>query len=318
MSTLRLPVRLTDEDRLHIQGDLSLALSGLEAAESAKKASNAEHNARIKSLKLTIHDHNSGLVAGVIYREVEVRDEKDFATGKTRTIRLDTGEEVISKDIDPDERQTVLGLPAPGSKLVDVGGDASDEQRDASTPEEAEAMRAERLANERAERISAAVSEARARIVVLPIEVHEGEPAQFQGTVQAGNRVIEETGFSEAQTVAAVVASLTEWAEAEEAARPEPTPTWEEVQAASAETQRLAEIDRLAAEQKEDQKKNGPKNLLKAPKPRKGKKIVVKTVAPDGTETEVDVEKLELAGEGEATPLNEDVPPPADDAGMPF
>jgi hypothetical protein len=284
-----LPVKLVEADRLVISADQTAVIKAQEEVEAAKRLAVAGFNAKIKEHKKKVHELNENLLAGVVYREVEVRIDKDFATGKARTIRVDTGEEVISKDIDPDERQTVLGLPGPGAQMVGLDGGPDGEQA-AGTPEEAEALREERLAGERVERISAAVEEARARITVLAMEVLEGEPAMFSGTVQVRNRVIEETGFSEAQTVAAVVAALTEWAEAEEDARPEPTPTWDEVKAASAETQRLAEIERLANEQADDQKKNGPKNLLKAPKPKKAKekKINVVVVEADGTETPVE------------------------------
>lgn len=292
MATLRLPVKLMESDRLNIGADLSACVKAIEHDKAAKKLATAGFNKTIRKHEVTQHELNESLIAGVIHREVDVRDEKDYVTGKTRTIRLDTGEEVVSKDIDPDERQKVLGLPSPGSKVVGVPSDAAEEQS-ASSPEEAEKLREERLANERAERISAAVSEARARIVILG----NGEGAQFRGVVQVGNRVIEEVGFSEAQTVAAVVATLTEHVEAEEAAR-EPVQTWDDVKAASAEAERQREIDRLAAEQADDQKKNGPKNLLKPPRGKKAKTIKIN----DGSGTD-------LMPKDEADPPADEAPP---------
>jgi hypothetical protein len=50
--------------------------------------------------------------------------------------------------------------------------------------------------------------------------------------------------------------------------------SWDDVAAASAEAQRLAEIDRLAAEQAADAEK-GPKKLLKTPKGAKVKKLKI-------------------------------------------
>ena len=64
------------------------------------------------------------------------------------------------------------------------------------------------------------------------------------------------------------------------------TTTWNDVAAASAETQRLAEIDRLAAEQAADAAK-GPKKFLRAPKGSKAKKLKIEDdkgepLPPDG------------------------------------
>jgi hypothetical protein len=285
MPTLPLPVDLTDADRLVVAADLTAVIYAREQVEAQKKEVTKDFNAKIKVHKAKEHELNEALRLGHIEREVEVEERPDYARGVVETFRLDVTPNTVVKvrGIDPDERQTVMGLLTVGSKLVGVDGARTDEQRDASTPEEAEALREERLANERAERISEAVSEARGRLQVSALTVPDGEPARWQAVVQFGNHVIDETGFSEAQAVEAAVRTITELAEADEAARPVSVPTWDEVKAASEAEQRRQEVERLAAEQAADDKANKPKRLLQVPKGARKKAVEkkIKILDPD-------------------------------------
>lgn len=318
MPTMLLPVQLTNDDRLVISADLTVVIKSIEDVKAQKKAATKQYTDVIKDHEKTQHSLNENLRLGTIDREVEITEEKDWATGVTHIRRLDTGAIVKTQAIDPDERQTVMGLPGAGSTLVGVDGARTDEQREASTPEEAEALREERLANERAERISEAVSEARGRLSVLPVEVdNDVEPARFRATVQFGNHVVDEIGFSEAQAVEAAVRTITEFAEADEAARPAPTPTWDEVKAASEAEQRRQEVERLAAEQAADDKANKPKRLLQVPKgarkPKAEKKIKILdaedndlNAAPEEEPPASPVAADEAAAPGADAPSDED------------
>lgn len=274
MPTLMLPCTLTDEDRLRISSAQTAEITAQEQVEAAKKAAVKDFNVAIKAHKAKVHDFNESLRTGTELRDIEVEERPDYAAGIVFIHRVDTGECVKQRAIDPDERQLKNGLEGP--KVLD-GGKAdeaarADEQREASTPEEAEALRAERLASERAERISAGVQEARERITV----VSEGEAeAAWKATLQYGNRVLEAEAATAAAAADGVAQKVTEILEAQEdeAAKP----TWAEVAAASQAEQDRQEVERLAAVQAADvasTQRRGFKKGLQAPKREKRIKVV--------------------------------------------
>lgn len=83
MATLNLPCTLVDDDRLKMGADLSACVKAIEAEKAAKKIATAGFNKTIKKHEATQHDLNESLLAGVVYREVEVRDE---AAGAEREV----------------------------------------------------------------------------------------------------------------------------------------------------------------------------------------------------------------------------------------
>jgi len=295
MGTLRLPVTLTDADRLTISAEMSAAQTALEEVEAEKKAATKEFNESIKSRKSVIHERNAVLRAGVIHRDVEVETRADPETGQRVTWRLDTMTPVRAVDLDPDERQVLMDLPVPGSMPVGDASNTTDEQREASTPEEAEALRADRLANERAERISAAVVEARRAIEVTPHA--EGG---FTASMHYGDRRIEAEAGDEETARHGVIVQLTEHLEAQEDAAAK----WADAAAASKAEQERQEVERLAAEQAADEAstpKRGFKKGLQAPKRKKR----ISAELPDGRV--VDPEQEVLANE--STPVDADGKP---------
>lgn len=333
MGTLRLPVTLTDADRLTIAAEMSAAQTALEAVEAEKKAATREFNESIKAKKATIHDRNGILRAGVIHRDVEVETRDDPETGKRVTWRLDTMTTVHASDLDPDERQVLMDLPPPGSTPVGDTSNATDEQREASTPEEAEALRAERLANERAERISAGVQEARERITVL--SEGEGDTA-WKATLQYGNRVLEAEAATAEAAANGVIAQVTEILEAQEDEAANRA-AWADAAAASEAEQKRQEVERLAAEQADDDKQtkkrtvkvgagDGLKNGgLKAPKRVKRTRHPVEL--PDGRVVDPEEEAAKLDAAEAQTPevdpegevlVNESVPVDADGKPLAF
>lgn len=206
MGTIRLAVPLTDADRLMILGEMSAAQSALEAAEAEKKRVSGELSEEIKGHKATVHDRNEKLRSGQIWRDVAVEIRPNPENGKHETWRLDTNTIVRAADMDPEERQVRLGLEGPkvldGGKKDDAG--KTDEQLEADTPEEAERLRAERLANERAERISATCAEERTRITVM----RNKADGPLEGTLNFGDHVLTGIGPDDEQCRDAIIRQL--------------------------------------------------------------------------------------------------------------
>lgn len=149
MGTMRLPVPLTDEEKMGLAEDISAALTALKAAEDEKKAADSAFNAKIKTQESRIHELNGSFKTGSIDREVEVQERPNYTDGIMETVRLDTQVVVSTRTMDPEQRQMGLEL----SGLPEPTADVQDEQREAETPEEAEEIREARIAQETQERI---------------------------------------------------------------------------------------------------------------------------------------------------------------------
>jgi len=283
--TMLLPVTITDTEKLVILGEVSLALTEVEKLEAEKK----RLPEAIKTLLGSIHLKNHALSAGVIEREVEIREESNAFAAKVKVFRVDTGELVEERPMDPEEAQMQLGQssvpgPAPDNvRSLAEHREKSEEQLAAGTPEEAEALREARLADERAGRLN----EALAALTVNIVDRGDGTfVASVDGKVPG---LAGEGGLTGPIRETADVARVDLINEIRRLA--EGSTTWDDVAAASAEAQRQAEIDKLAAEQQAEAAKE-PKRLLKAPKGAKGKKLKVQ--------------------DGEGNPL----PPPEDPNGV--
>ena len=167
MATMNLPVKLTKEERLSLALEQAVEQRALEAVEAEKKAADAGFNATIKRHKKSIHERNEGIDTGIIDREVPVRQLLDVERGRVKVIRLDTFEVVSDRPMDDAERQLRLegtgespGAQPPTTTKKTAAEDAekSEEQTTAATPEEAEKIRSERLAEEAKDRIMTVVS----------------------------------------------------------------------------------------------------------------------------------------------------------------
>lgn len=195
MSTLKLPVKLTKNERLALSDEQAAELNALEAVEAEKKAVNSGYNASIKKHKLSMHDRNQGILTGVLDREVEVRQLLDADKGRVKVIRLDTFEIVSDRPMDDEERQLRLEDlgPTKTAKTDDEERERADEQKNAATPEEAEKLRSERITEEVNDRCMSIVAG-----LMLMVKV---EPAVDGGGVtlriEEGEIVAEATGETE-------------------------------------------------------------------------------------------------------------------------
>jgi delta 1-pyrroline-5-carboxylate dehydrogenase len=163
--------------------------------------------------------------------------------------RLDTNE-LHPAAGDRSRRATSAHEPAGARRSWRAPGpDATDEQQAAGSPEEAEALRAERLHQERIERISAGVQEARERITVVSYE--NAEPGkEWKAVLQYGNRVLEAEAETAAAAADGVAHQVTDILQDEE----DRAEQWALAAAASEAEQarQAAEVAALAAEQAAD------------------------------------------------------------------
>jgi hypothetical protein len=255
MPTLRLPHALSDSDRLVVSGDMSAALTKYEEVEAEKKQITSGYTKQLKELRTLMHSLNVSLTTGTIERETEVEDVEDLFAGKVRTIRKDTGECVKERALDPEERQMKLGDSiVEGGRAIDMAAerrkrDLTEEQLAALTPEEAEQMRADRLAAEAADAEPPKMPCAGDDVEVLPTGDTEWRRVNLRYATDH-NLAVNIGGH---ELIYDVVNYGVSWRH---------PPTWSTVQEASEQ----AEIDRLAADQAADAAKDPPRKLLKAPK----------------------------------------------------
>lgn len=279
MPTMLLPIDLTEAERLLVLSDLSTKLTALEALTEEKKAIPE----RIKSLMGAINHLNHSIATNTVEREVEVHEEPNAFGGTVKIFRVDTGAFVRERAMDPGERQLRLGdTPVPGPTPDNVRSlaearEKTEEQLAAGTPEEAEALRDARLADDRARRLE----ETLAGLTVIVIDREDGHfLAHVEGKVPG---VAGESGLSGPirDTAEAARAELLD----EIRRLAQGSTTWDDVAAASAEAQRQAEIDKLAADQAADAEKDKPKGGLQVPKGAKGRRTKPAKEEANGVDT---------------------------------
>lgn len=174
MSTLKLPCKMTDAEGNEAGHKLAAANNELRKAEDTKREANRGYNDDIKAKKLRVNALSIQVTSGVIRRNVEVEYREPPEGGPKVLYRLDTDppEVVSGAAVDPDERQLEIDKDGPKKKSKAKAEDKAktDEQRDAASPEEAEAMRAARLRQERRQAVGESLTEILAAAIVLPNE----------------------------------------------------------------------------------------------------------------------------------------------------
>lgn len=248
--TLKLTVPFTVERELEMHREIAEKLADIHAIEEQKK--------RIAGLKARIEELRLGIDAKIAEEDVEVEDFEDVETGLIKRRRVDTGEFLSSRPMDPEERQLRLGGVSDElkAKLSDLN--KTEEQVVASTPEEAEEIRNQRLLQEQRDRDAEPPKRPALGddIEVFSVGVWIAAKVSAESSTSFAVKLDDddlEYDFDEHGTA-------WRW----------PT-TWSDAIEASAEKERLAEIERLAGEQAADAAKS-PKALLKAPRGHKAKK----------------------------------------------
>lgn len=246
--TLKLDVPMTIEKELEIHREISKVLNEIKAIEVQK--------ARIKGLRERADALNMSVELQTVEADVDCEEWEDIETGLVKKKRLDTGEIFATRPMDPEERQVKLKIAGKSfDEIQAMIGDLNktEEQVVASTPEEAEELRNQRLLQEQRDRDAEPPTMPKVgdEIEVLPtgdtewvrVKVEEVTDSNF-GAVLGGEDLI--------------------WDISQYGRGWRHPPTWSDIVEASAEKERLAEIAKLAGEQAADAAKS-PKAILKAP-----------------------------------------------------
>lgn len=265
MPMMRLEETVEGEELSAVTLDLTVALDNLEILQREKK----ELPGRIKGLEARVHELKEAVKARRVTRDVEVDEIPDFASGLMHIHRKDTGLKISDRPLRDDERQVPLGTV--NGRLADL----SEEQAAAATPEEAEDLRAARLAQERAERIAATVAEAKPRIRITP---PDSPGLAYTALLDYAEISIIFDGATGAEASAKVVEALVAFLEQEAAFPDAPPAPAEEVPGEQA---RLEEIKKLAGEQASDDAKGKPRRGLQVPKGAKPPKTHKRIKATD-------------------------------------
>lgn len=109
-STMQLPVKLTDEELQIRSRELAEKLTEIEAVDEDRASAMAAFKARKDKLVLDSRRLTRIVRTGQEEREVHVTETKNWERGTIETIRLDTGEVVSSRPMNPSERQEALFL----------------------------------------------------------------------------------------------------------------------------------------------------------------------------------------------------------------
>lgn len=275
--TMLLPVTITDTEKLVILAEVSGLLTEIEKL----KAEKARLPEAIKTLEGSMNLKNHALVAGVIERDVEVREEPNAFNAKVKIFRVDTGAFVDERAMDPEEAQMQLGNssvpgPAPDNvRSLAEHREKTEEQLAAGTPEEAEALREARLADEAAQRVNDLVAGLSVVITARgPTEYVASVEGTLPGIASGFSGPIRETPEQAKAELLEQVRRLVIGAGG--------VPV---VAEAAPDLAHAAEIAALAEQQAADDK---PKKLLKAPKGSKAKKAAEPAPAtdnPNGVDT---------------------------------
>jgi hypothetical protein len=143
---------LTNDEKIAVGDELSEAQAALEAVESEKKLQNGVLNGRIKGLKGKVHELSQQWITGAGEREEDVEEQPSADGSSIIQTRISDGVKVGERPVNDNDRQATLAF---SQKMIDNAKDRSEEQVVASTPEEAEEIRAARLLEEKVARAEA-------------------------------------------------------------------------------------------------------------------------------------------------------------------
>lgn len=188
-----LPVQLLPEEMLEMGQRLSQAITKRDKLEDRRKHVGKLLKERVDKADAIVHQINRTVATGYEDRDVLCMEEVDLFNKKIRITRLDTYAVVKERDMEPHELQTEIRLTVqaertkrmdggeegeggeggeqnvlpfvagPGAEVAAPTADLAEEQQLASTPEEAEVLREQRLAAERV-RIEKEAEEEAARV----------------------------------------------------------------------------------------------------------------------------------------------------------
>lgn len=132
---LDLPCELTEAERLLRGSELARAQRELGKIESRKKSAVADYKAQAEAIELRIALLARVVDEGVENRPVECRLDEDRNAATMKTVRVDTGEVVLSRPMTEAERQSRLfGGPTPQEAAEQLEIDAQVDEVFADPP----------------------------------------------------------------------------------------------------------------------------------------------------------------------------------------
>jgi len=114
-TTRNLPVKLTDQEKLHFGREESRLVREVAELEAKKRMSAADFKAQIELRSSQIRDFAEKVHTGVEYREVECVATPIFSEGIMRITRRDTGEVVQERCLTKQEQQARLEFVVHGA-----------------------------------------------------------------------------------------------------------------------------------------------------------------------------------------------------------
>lgn len=103
-----LPCRLSDEERLEFADALAEATQAVETAENNRQAAMKQHNYEIGLAKARRERLANIVASKTEYRDVTVEEKLDWKADKFTRTRTDTGEVLVERRLNDDERQIQL------------------------------------------------------------------------------------------------------------------------------------------------------------------------------------------------------------------
>jgi len=235
--TLKLAVPMTQEREMEIHREISKVIKEISGIEEQKK--------RLSPLKARMNELNLSIEAQTVEAEVDCEERFDSETGLYKTWRLDTNVVFKTRPCDPEERQVnIPGIETDARKRIEELN-KSEEQVSAGSPEEAEQLREQRLAEEAATRAFDSITTG-GTVEILTgdvwVSARVENKIQYHFEVNGKLYDVSKHGVS--------------W---------KPPATWQDVVAESQERERQAQIAALTTDQAKDQQAT-EKKLLRAPK----------------------------------------------------
>jgi hypothetical protein len=124
ITSMRLPVKLNDDELLARGRQLVENMRKTAAAEEAREVENKKRKSEIELLEEVTARLGGSISSGSEEREVECELRKDYVHGNVTTVRSDTGEVVDERTMTADERQECMPFaPAPRDPAKGKGGD---------------------------------------------------------------------------------------------------------------------------------------------------------------------------------------------------
>lgn len=108
VTTMRLPVKLDDEELLDRGQQLVKNMRKAAAAEEARDAENKKRKGEIAMLDEITAKLSGAIALGTEERDVECEVRKDYRHGRVTTVRTDTGEVVDERTMTAQERQETM------------------------------------------------------------------------------------------------------------------------------------------------------------------------------------------------------------------